>query len=467
MGITSIKRITGAVNSLVQVNTSDSTAAALASGYITAQAANIYAANNGNFTWEFGDCVLLEASDGVSWCLINSLFSTLTAISGFGFLLSSALAQLGVHSALFPNPGGSATTVISDAAISASSVVLATWKSSANAVGILTVLPGARTLTVVSSGDPGASVLEYIVLAPNLALQNQGVVANRFASAGASATIVITDPLVNAGMIVNVNFQSQANTAEVYSAVAGAGIITVVASAAPGANVIEYVATTPSSVLTGLGYYAASYANAGGGTTITISNPNILANSVVVANFASQANASYIEKVTPTAGTLTILVSADPGVSVVDYQATNPSIAANGTALLSGNNLSDVASASTSLANLGGLALAGGQMTGQLLLDRGVATSTAAAATINHQLGVVTTEALTTAAATAYAFTYTNSRITAASVIIVSLQGGTNTTRGIEVRAVPGAGSATLSFFNNNVAASALNGTLIFGVTVL
>lgn len=131
------------------------------------------------------------------------------------------------------------------------------------------------------------------------------------------------------------------------------------------------------------------------------------------------------------------------------------------------NNLSDVASATTSLSNLGGVPLAGGQMTGQLLFDRGTATSTAGAATINHQLGVVTTEALTTAAAAAYAFTYTNSRIASTSVVIVSLQGGSNTTRGIEVRAVPGSGSATLSFFNNNVAGTALNGTLIFGVTVL
>ncbi len=131
------------------------------------------------------------------------------------------------------------------------------------------------------------------------------------------------------------------------------------------------------------------------------------------------------------------------------------------------NNLSDVANAATSLSNLGGLPLAGGQMTGQLLFDRGTATSTAGAATINHQSGVVTTEALTTAAASAYSFTLTDSRIAATSVVLVGLMGGTNTTRGIEIRAVPGAGSATLSFFNNNVAGTALNGTLIFGFLVI
>lgn len=131
------------------------------------------------------------------------------------------------------------------------------------------------------------------------------------------------------------------------------------------------------------------------------------------------------------------------------------------------NNLSDVLSASTSLANLGGVALAGSQMTGQLLLDRGTATSTAGAATVNKQAGVITTEALTTAAAAAYAFTLTDSRITTSSIVLLQLMGGTNTTRGLELRAIPGSGSATLSIYNNNVAGSALNGTLIFGFVVI
>ena len=135
--------------------------------------------------------------------------------------------------------------------------------------------------------------------------------------------------------------------------------------------------------------------------------------------------------------------------------------------LLPANNLSDVASAPTSLANLGALPLAGGQMTGSILLDRGTATSTAGAATINHQAGVITTEALTTAAASAYAFTLTDSRITAASIVQLQLMGGTNTTRGLELRAIPGSGVATISIYNNNVAGTALNGTLIFGFVVI
>jgi hypothetical protein len=166
----------------------------------------------------------------------------------------------------------------------------------------------------------------------------------------------------------------------------------------------------------------------------------------VSADFSSQANTASIYKVTATAGTLTILASADPGISVVDYLATP---------LAEGASVDQY------------LPLAGGQMTGSVLLDRGTATSTAGASTVNHQAGVITTEALTTAAASAYAFTLTDSRITAASIVLLQLMGGTNTTRGLELRAIPGAGSATISIYNNNVAGTALNGTLIFGFVVI
>lgn len=81
MSITYIKRITGATNSIVQLDTSDTTAAALASGYITAQTANITALNDGEWTWETNDMILLSASDGLSWCSIDSTFATLSVIA--------------------------------------------------------------------------------------------------------------------------------------------------------------------------------------------------------------------------------------------------------------------------------------------------------------------------------------------------------------------------------------------------
>jgi len=81
-GISYIKRIEGALNSIVQINTSDSSATATAANYITAQAANIAAINSSEvshpFDWLLGDLVILLASDGTSLCTINSTFTSLS-----------------------------------------------------------------------------------------------------------------------------------------------------------------------------------------------------------------------------------------------------------------------------------------------------------------------------------------------------------------------------------------------------
>ncbi len=451
-------------------STPDSYASLISAGYLNdinrkVKANDIFDVNyadTSSFPLNVGEAALFGAFrvqyDPVlgNWNLIPTL-ATLTGIAAYG-----------VRSASFSYAGGSATVVISDSSVTPNSVIIARWQSSANAVIIKTVLPGNGSFTVVSSADPGASVLEYISVLPSVLLQNQGVFASKYSNAGGSATITISNPSITASMIVMANFASQANSSEIKSVTASNGAITIVSTANPGVSVIEYLAVLPSSALTALGLYGAQYSNAGGSATTTISDANITAASIVVADWSSQANAVEIEKVTPSAGTLTILSSADPGASILNYAATP---AAEGTQsgiyLLAANNLSDVVSASASLANLGGLPLAGGQMTGQLLFDRGTATSTAGAATVNHQAGVITTESLTTAAAAAYAFTLTNSRITTASIVLLQLMGGTNTTRGLELRAIPGSGSATLSIYNNNVAGTALNGTLIFGFAVI
>lgn len=381
---------------------------------------------------------------------------------------SSGVAALGVHSALYSNAGGSATTTITDSSITPSSKVLARWKSSANSVSILTVAPGNGTLTVVSSGDPGVSVLEYIAILPSVALETAGVIAANASVTGATTTIVITNANITTSMIVNANFVSQTNAAFIRTIAVTAGTITITTNTAPGVSVISYQAVLPSSALTAAGLYGASYSNAGGSTTITISDSTITANSIVTADFASQANAANIYKVTATSGTLTVLANADPGVSVVKYNATPNAIDfGSGTFLLASENLADVQNPALALANLGGLALAGGIMTGKITMAKGTGTEAANAVTINAQSGVITTSSLTTAAAAAYAITFTNSAIATTSVVLMSLMGGTNTTQGIQLRAAAGNGTSSVSIYNNNVAGSALNGTLIIGFLVV
>ena len=336
-----------------------------------------------------------------NWNLVQSA-ATVTGIGAYG-----------VRSTRYTNAGGSATTVITDSAISPNMVVLAAWEASANAVSVEKVTPGIGTLTILSSGDPGASTLTYLAFTPSAVLQSIGVYVARYNDAGGSATVVINDANITTAMEVNASIISSVNAVIIQKVTVSAGVVTILCSADPGVSVFGYVGSVPSPALTALGLYVATYSNAGGSATTSITDANITATSDVVGKWASSANAVNIQKITPGSGSLTILSSADPGVSVFNYEATPVNETTNSSnALLSVNNLSDVASASAALANLGGLPLAGGQMTGSLLVDRGTATSTAGAVTINHQGGVVTTEALTTAAAAAYAFTLTDSRIT-------------------------------------------------------
>jgi len=264
------------------------------------------------------------------------------------------ISTLGLHSGSFSNVGGSATTTITDSSINPNSIVTARWKSSANAVVVQTVTPGNGTLTIVSSGDPGASVIEYISILPSVALQNAGVIAATKSFAGGATTITILNPNITATSVVNANFVSQANASKVDKVTATAGTITILVSADPGVSVIAYVAVAPSSALTAAGLYAAQYTNAGGSATTTISDATITATSIVTADWSSSANSVQIEKVTATAGTLTILSSGDPGASVLSYQATPvPEGILAGTYLIASNNLSDVQSATTSATNLG------------------------------------------------------------------------------------------------------------------
>lgn len=89
----------------------------------------------------------------------------------------------------------------------------------------------------------------------------------------------------------------------------------------------------------------------------------------------------------------------------------------------------------------------------------GTGTSTVAAATVNNQTGIVTTEALATAAAGTYTFTLTNSLINVNSIVSVVVGKGTATTGGLTpVFVTPATGSAV--FLLQNVTAAALNGTV-------
>ena len=99
---------------------------------------------------------------------------------------------------------------------------------------------------------------------------------------------------------------------------------------------------------------------------------------------------------------------------------------------------------------------------GSAKIDTGTktATATAGAATLNKGAGVVTSEALTTAAGATYTLTITDSAIAAADQVMASVAYGTSTTGTPAItRVTPGAGSVVI-IVQNIHASAALNGTI-------
>lgn len=96
----------------------------------------------------------------------------------------------------------------------------------------------------------------------------------------------------------------------------------------------------------------------------------------------------------------------------------------------------------------------------------GIATSTVGAATVNTQVGLVTTEALTTAATATYTFTLTNALINASSIVMVTVGKGTATTGEPAVHFVTPATGSVVILIRNDAAVAALNGTIKIGFAV-
>lgn len=87
--------------------------------------------------------------------------------------------------------------------------------------------------------------------------------------------------------------------------------------------------------------------------------------------------------------------------------------------------------------------------------------STAGSCTLNAAAGVITTETLSTAGATEYVLTLTNSFVSASDISFACAANGTNTQSpgGSIATVTPGAGFMTIRILNES-ATAALNGTL-------
>lgn len=93
-------------------------------------------------------------------------------------------------------------------------------------------------------------------------------------------------------------------------------------------------------------------------------------------------------------------------------------------------------------------------------------TATGNAATITSYVAQITTPSLSTAAGSSQAEVITLNGVTSNNIADVSFAGGTNTVwGGVNATAVCSANTVTVTIYNGN--AGALNGTIIFNLTVM
>lgn len=88
------------------------------------------------------------------------------------------------------------------------------------------------------------------------------------------------------------------------------------------------------------------------------------------------------------------------------------------------------------------------------------ATAVSGAATLNKSSGVITSEALTTAAAATYTLTITNNLVAVGDIPFASVSFGTNTTGLPEVSSVTAGAGTLVIVIRNAHASAALNGTI-------
>ncbi len=277
-------------------------------------------------------------------------------------------------------------------------------------------------------------------------------------------------------VLYSFNPQTQSGTYDIFTvSISSSGVITLVSDTSAGNVLLPVVANNIAQFngTTGQIYDgSATAAHAGNiqagvsGTAGTfISFPATAANGTLI---LAAANAGGAFNTTIRNGTM----AQSTVYTIPDVTAATGQLLAKTAAFVSGNLIQASGTAGVTIdSGVATTALmknnAVNTMTGvgQIILVKANGVEAANAVTASGNAGVITTSALTTAAGGTYSITWTNTKITATSVIGLTIQGGTNTVQSVVFTCVPGAGTATL-VINNIGPTNALNGTILIGYTV-
>ncbi len=172
----------------------------------------------------------------------------------------------------------------------------------------VTINDGVVTLVAASAGD----IPDGSVTTPKLA--NLAVTAAKIANA------TITNTQIASGAITFDNFQTLTGNGLIGRAANSTGVsaeISVTAdgqvlttSGTGGTRNIVWGTVGTTGITNAL---SQKFVSTGGSATVTVTAPGVLATDIVHANIEASANAVSIQKVTPTANTITVLCSGDPG----------------------------------------------------------------------------------------------------------------------------------------------------------
>lgn len=255
---------------------------------------------------------------------------------------------------------------------------------------------------------------------------------------------VNTQSWVDASAVSNIALPTIANHIATYTNTSGA-LGEDAATAINGGNIQAGLSGTAGSLIS----FPATATTGSLALTAVASSGNFAG---VISN-ASLGQASTWSLADPGAATSKIIQAAGSLVSGNFLQNSGTA----GLAVDSGLAVSNVMSLAASNAMAAG---------GAIVFTKVNGTEAGNAVTASGVAGVITTSSLTTAAGSAYSITWTNTKITATSVVLVSVSGGTNTRETLFLTCAPGSGSATL-VINNIGPTNALNGTLLISYLVV
>lgn len=315
---------------------------------------------------------------------------------------------------------------------------------------------------------------KFAVFGDNLATITAAGYLNTWSNQSAS-------PLSNADIIMTLYSFNQQTTTGTF------GIFTVNIATSTGQITLSEWTGTSGVVLPTIANHIATYTNTTGTLSedpaTAISGGNIQAGlsgtagtlisfpgtsakgSLIVAAVANTGNTNTTIS-NAAMGQASVISIPDPGAATADFAVApaalvnNNLIKASGTAGL----IADAGIAAANVMLLNAVNTMSGA--GSIVSVKANGTEASNAVTASGMAGLITTSSLTTAGGASYAITWTNTFITATSVVLLTIAGGTNTTENITLKCVPGPGSATLTIYNNT-AATALNGTILISYLVM